>query len=184
MQQSDFQRFHALLQGMAKMFERELDQFVLDAYWIALKGWAFEDFQQASVHLMQTRQFMPRPFDFEALRKAGRATAAEAWEKARAACGSAIQCGQVTHNGTCGDELIDRAVRGIGGYGAIAMCETSKIPFLEKRFAEHYADLQEANDTREAVPQIAHEGHARRAIGAPTGVRELLGRLEPEDACR
>src|SRR6186713_1042196 len=62
-----------------------------------------------------------------------------------------IQCGQITHNGTCGDELIDRAVRAIGGYGVIAMCDRDKLAFLERRFAEHYADIESVDDVREAV---------------------------------
>jgi hypothetical protein len=170
MQPTDGKKFRDLISGMSRMYGQEPDALVLDAYWLALRDWEFEAVQTAAAHLMQTSKFMPRPAEFTELRKAGRPTVGEAWERARKACGSAIQCGQITHNGTCGDELIDRAVRAIGGYGAIAMCDRDKLAFLERRFAEHYADIESVEDVRGAMPQIASDNRPRL-----NGPRKLLG---------
>jgi hypothetical protein len=152
---------------------KELTKAAYEIWWQAMQDWTLEEFTAAAAHLARSVEFMPSPYHFEQLRKAGRAIPAEAWERARAACGSAIQCGQVTHNGSCGDELIDRAVRGIGGYGVIAMCESDKLHFLERRFAEHYETLQEAEDVRKALPQIASPP-AGDWLGVDDALRSLV----------
>lgn len=181
MQPTDAVQFRNVLTGMFRVYGQDPDALVLDAYWLALDDWSLEDFSAAAKHLMRTGKFMPRPSDFTALRRAGRPTAGEAWTLARKHCGSAIQCGHVTNNGTCGDDFIDRVVRAIGGYGAIAMCDTDKLHFLERRFAENFESMQDAGDIRESVPQIAHDG-AR--LNGPSSVRALLEQFErePEDA--
>jgi hypothetical protein len=166
MQPTDGKRFRDLIRGMGRMYGQEQDAVVLDAYWLALRDWSFEDFEAAAGQLMRTSKFMPRPADFNDLRKAARPTVGEAWDKARRACGSAIICGQITNNGTSGDPLIDRAVRAIGGYGAIAMCDTEKLHFLERRFCEHFESMRDADDVREALPQIAGPDRPRLAHSA------------------
>ena len=79
MNTDDFPRFRSVLAGMAKLYERELDGPLLDAYWLALGDWSLGDFEQASRRLMATSRFMPRPADYHELRKqAGAMTAGEA----------------------------------------------------------------------------------------------------------
>lgn len=176
MQPHDRAAFVKVLNGLAAIKPgAKLTPEGIEVYWLALQDWPLEEFKAAAAHLAGAHEFMPNPYHFSQLRKASRPTAPEAWEQARRASGSAIQCGHVTHNGTCGDELIDRAVRGIGGYGVIAMCETDKLPFLERRFAEHYAALQDAEEIREAVPQIA--GPSTLRVGGPQSAQQLLTRI-------
>jgi hypothetical protein len=176
MQQSDFQRFKAVMNGMAKLYERELDAAVLDAYWLALRDWELADFEAAAGQLMRSSKFMPRPAEFHELRKAGRPTAGEAWIRvleyvrkgyARWEGGGISKFGNAPQPD---DALIDRAVQAIGGYDAIAMSSTDKTPFLEKRFCEHYDSMQDADEIREAVPQIAR-GEDRSRLSGP---RKLL----------
>jgi hypothetical protein len=171
MQPTDGDRFRNLLRGMGRTLGSEPDNLVLDAYWIALRDWSLDDFEAACGLLMKTSKWMPKPAEFEALRKAGRPTVGEAWIKARQNASTAIVCGQVTQGRGCGEPLIDSAVRAIGGYGAIAMCDSDKLGFLERRFAEHFSAMQEVQDTREAVPQIASTEAPRRL----SGPRRLLG---------
>lgn len=171
----DRKTFVEVVVGFAELKGKQLSAQALELYWRALRHWPLEDFRAAAEQLLRTCEWMPIPKDFEDLRKAGRPTAGEAWELARKAAGSAIQCGYVTHNGTCGDEQIDRVVRAIGGYGAIAMSDIDKLPFLERRFAEHYASIQDVDDVREAVPQIAHSGCQPHG---PIQVKQLLPRKE------
>lgn len=177
MQPHDRAAFVKTLNGLAAIKPgAKLTPEGLEVYWLALKEWPLEEFKAAAAHLAGAHEFMPNPYHFEQLRKAALPTAAEAWERARLASGSAIQCGHVTHNGSCGDELIDRAVRGIGGYGVIAMCETDKLPFLERRFAEHYAQLQDVEDVRQAIPQIA--GPSTLRVSGPKRAVDLLPKPE------
>jgi hypothetical protein len=176
---ADYDRFCEVVIGFAELKGKSLSSPAIELYWRAMQNWSLEDFMSAAEQLLRTSDWMPTPKEFEDLRKAGRPTAGEAFERARQACGSAIQCGQVTHNGTCGDPLIDRAVRAIGGYGVIAMCDRDKLHFLEKRFAEHYESMQDADDTREAVPQIAAAEYAKRVSG-PDHLRNMLSRWDPQ----
>ena len=93
MELSDSNRFRDLIRGMSRIYGKEPDALILDAYWLALRGWEFEDVQTAAGHLMQTSTLMPRPVDFAELRDAGPPTVREAWDLACKASGSAMQCG-------------------------------------------------------------------------------------------
>jgi hypothetical protein len=152
--QTDRKDFAEIVLGFAELKGKQLSAPAVELYWRSMQHWPLEAFREAAEQLLRTCEWMPTPKDFEDLRKAGRPTAGEAWERARKAAGSAIVCGQVTHNGTSGDPFIDAVVRAIGGFGQIAMCETGKLHFLERRFADHFASMLEAADTRDAVPQI------------------------------
>ena len=162
----DRKAFAEVVIGFAELKGRKLSSASIELYWRSLQHWPIAAFRSAAEQLIRTCEFMPGPKDFEDLRKAGRPTPGEAWERARRASGTAIQCGRITQNGTCGDELIDRAARAIGGYGVIAMTDTDKLPFLERRFAEHYDTIRDADDTREAVPQIAYSQITSKLLDA------------------
>ena len=171
MEQVDFPRFRAVMAGMAKVYEREIDGPLLDAYWLALRDWRLADFESAVGHLMATSEFMPRPAAFSALRKAGEPTAAEAWEKARKALQRTVN-GYIEKPGT--DPLVALALRSIGGANALAMCDEDKLHFLERRFSQVYESLQDSNDTRQALPQIAGPAARPRL----PGLRPLLEPVE------
>lgn len=149
MRPADGEKFRNLLRGMGRMYGADLDNLVLDAYWLALRDWDFHDLQDAAAHLMASAKFMPKPADFTELRKTGRDTAAESWARAVGHAASSAY-----RRGLLGDSNIDLVVRGLGGYAAIAMCEEDKLHFLERRFCEHFETLQDAVDTREALPAI------------------------------
>jgi hypothetical protein len=164
MEASEFSRFKSVMTGMAKVYERELDGMLLDAYWLVLKSWSLSEFEQAAGHLMGTSEFMPKPAQFMAIRKAGRPTSGEAWANAlQHAASSAYRDGQL------GDSVTDAAVRAIGGYVAIAMCDEDKTHFLERRFAEHFETIQDAGDVREAVPYIVNRSTGQVRVGSSAG---------------
>jgi hypothetical protein len=158
----DRERFLKIVVGFAELKGKVLSASALEVYWRAMQAWPLADFEAAAALLVKATPFMPTPYDFEKLRKAGRPTAGEAWAQARAACGSCYTGGHLGPGGTCGDEFIDRAVRAIGGYRAIAVCDMDKLHFLERRFAEHYETLRDADDVREALPQIAAPAAAQQ----------------------
>jgi hypothetical protein len=131
------------------------------AWWnIMRENWSLESFQGACIQLARDVEFMPNPYHFEQLRKSARLTAGEAWTKVLAVARS---------NGrTSGDPLIDKAVFALGGYRAIGMSETDKTHFLEKRFSEHYADIDVAIEIREALAELVSD--------APNNIRTLGAR--------
>lgn len=157
MRTEDFERFHAVLAGMAELYNRDLSPVLLDAYWLALRDWSLTDFEQVAGHLMGTATFMPRPADFNALRKAGQETAAEAWVRV-------VRQSPRWRTGEQGDEdpLIDACIRAIGGNEVIAMTDVADLHWLEKRFTAAYDELRDATETRLALPYLTSSAEAKR----------------------
>jgi hypothetical protein len=150
MRPNDRQKFAAIVTGFAELKGKALSAAALDLYWAAMQHWSIEDFTAAASHLVSTCEFMPTPKNFEDLRKAGRPTPAEAWVKAvNHAASSAYR------RGPTGDALLDKAVAAIGGYVAIAMHDEDTLFFLERRFAEAYEGMQDSEQVRAALPNIA-----------------------------
>lgn len=136
--------------GFAELRGKTLSAPAIEIYWRAMQDWPIDEFQAAAQHLIRACQFMPTPYDFEQLRKAAKPTAGEAFARAvQHAASSAYR------NGELGDAQIDSAVRALGGYVAIAMCDTDKLHFLERRFAEHYEALGDALIVRSELSAIA-----------------------------
>ena len=144
MQPADRKRFQAIMAGMAKVYEREIDAPLLDAYWLALRTWDLGDFESAAGHLIGTSKFMPRPADFNDLRRAAEPTAGEAW--ALALSGTALEPGS----------RIARAAAIVGGQQRMRMADIERdLPHIQRRFLAVYAELADADQTRAALPQIA-----------------------------
>ena len=155
---SDFAAFRALMTGLGKVYEREIDEPLLDAYWLALEDWNVADFSAAAKHLMRCGRFFPRPSDFEDLRRsATQRDAVEVWETARITARNAISLGRVRTDVTSGDPVIDRAAATIGGYGAIAMCESAWLHALERRFLDAYRESRGVAEARAALPHLASQ---------------------------
>jgi hypothetical protein len=157
----DYDDFCAVVVGFAELKGKTLSSAAIELYWRAMQHWSLEDFKLAAEQLLRTSDWMPTPKEFEDLRKAGRPTAGEAWASVlRYVRNDYSPSGLSIVNG--GDtkpksELIDRAVAALGGYRAIALSSTENTQFLERRFCEHYATIEDATDVREAVPQIAQD---------------------------
>ena len=127
------------------------------AWWNHMRTrWEISDFQCACRKLADDLEFMPNPFHFEQLRKAARTLPGEAWAQVLECARKGLKLPD--------DQLIRRAVEILGGIRVIAMSETDKTHFLERRFVEHYEQLQDAEEIREALPQIA----------GPAPIRDLL----------
>lgn len=154
MKPSDRTEFVEIVLGFAELKGKQLSAPALELYWRSLQHWPLPAFKAAAEQLVRTSEFMPGPKEFEDLRKAGRPTAGEAW-------GRVLQHvrDSAWRKGPLGDPLIDKVVSCLGGYGAIALCELDKAHFLERRFAEHYEAIQDAEDVRNALPQIAGPSH-------------------------
>lgn len=153
MQASDKPAFLKVLNGMAAMKKATLIPEVLDLWWGCMEDWDIEDFKAAAIQILKTATFMPTPKDFEDLRRAGRETAGEVF----ASIGRWIVYsphGHTLHPDT--PRPIAAAIRAMGGPGAYMMSDESKLPFLERRFCQHYDQITGVEDSRDAVPQIAY----------------------------
>jgi hypothetical protein len=174
MNASDKTEFLRIVNGMSALKPgKPITVEGLSMFWSAMQAWDIDDFRDAAGLLVRTKEFMPQPYDFEQLRKASRPTPGEAWAKVLAYVRTSYDrwdCGPKTLSGSAGptpdDLAISRAVEALGGYAAIANSDVDKTHFLERRFAEHYEAMQDAEDVREAVPRIAGPS-ARAALAKP-----------------
>lgn len=175
MHPSDFQRFSAVMTGMAELYQRELSTFLLDAYWLALRDWTLADFEDAAAHLMKNSKWLPKPSEFTDLRKAGEAGPAEAWSEALRAC---VQWRNPERLPT---GLIAAAARAVGGFRMIAMSDTERdLPHLQRRFMAAYEELRESKAIRDSVPEIAFSNSNQPRIGR-RGFAQI-GAITPEDS--
>jgi len=162
----DGKRFRAVLCGMGRMYGQELDGLVLDAYWLALRDWTFEDFKSAAAHLMASAKFMPRPVEFNALRRAAEPTPSEAWTIVLRACldwrsPERLPAGRIA-----------RAAAAVGGFRAIAMADEERdLPHVQRRFLCAYEELSDVESTRLALPQIAPSPEINRRL--PGGFAQI-----------
>lgn len=136
MQPSDFGRFKSMMAGMAKLYDKEIEPVLLDAYWIALRDWSLSEFEGACAQLMRTQTFMPRPSEFTALRKKARElTAAEAWFT----------------SGSSKDPRANRAMSVATQGRYVGHVPLDELPWVQKRFLEVYDELQDVDETRVAL---------------------------------
>jgi hypothetical protein len=155
MEPTDFNRFRAVMAGMAKLYDKEIDSLLLDAYWLALRDWSLPDFEAAASHLMSAAKFMPRPAEFNELRKAGQLTGGEAW--------AFVLSGKSLEPGT----VIARAADAVGGQRFIRAANIERdLPHIQRRFLEAYEEISDAQMVREVIPQIGNLSMAKLIGGS------------------
>lgn len=174
----EFAEFSAVVIGFGELRGKTLSPAAIELYFRAMGSWSLPEFKAAAEQLLRTCEWMPTPFHFEQLRKAGRPVTAEAWIEARKLARTWRPNAPSPRSGS---DLLDRAVESIGGYRAIAMCNVDAMGFLEKRFVDAYNSMQDVWDTREAVPHVLSIGPSTRLLG-PRKLSEGLHRMLPSRA--
>lgn len=144
MRPADKPEFVRVLVGLAAIKRVDLTAEAIDLWWSAMGKWSIDDFKAASSHLVSSCEWMPTPFHFEQLRKAGEPTAGEAW--AIVLQGSQLAIGS----------RMARAAMAVGGQYSIRHANIERdLPHIERRFKEAYEDLTDVDGAREALPEIA-----------------------------
>lgn len=171
MKPADRKSFLEVVIGFAELKGKQLSAPALELYWRAMQSWTLEQFQVAAEHLVRSSEFFPVPADFERLKKAGKITAAEAWDAILQHCKGAYRDGSGIDNGG----PVDMAVRGIGGYRAIAMHDLNYLPILQRQFADRFAELDDVMEIRHCVPQLVDQ--STRTQIRHDGPRHISGAL-------
>jgi hypothetical protein len=161
---NDRKEFARILTGLATVKRMELTPEALAIWWNAMADWSIEEFSAAASHLAKTRQWLD-PSHFHELRQAHAITTSEAWALVMRTC---IHWRNPEH---LPKGRIARAVEVIGGYRKIALTDQDELHWLAKRFREAFEDLSDAEETRQALPQLAPP------IGALADLRDALPRL-------
>jgi hypothetical protein len=168
----DRKPFLEVVIGFAELKSKQLSAPALELYWNALQHWSLTDFRMAAQQLVRTCEFMPTPKDFEDLLRAGRVTVGEAWDAVLQHCKGAYRSGA----GLDAGGPVDRAVAALGGYRAIAFHDSERLHFLERQFAERFAELEDVIENRETLPFV--DARPRINRDGPTRVSEFLPKLE------
>jgi hypothetical protein len=160
MQSTDRLEFVRVLNGLAAVKRVELTKEAIELWWASMSRWSIEDFKAAASHLVSSCQFMPTPYDFQQLRKAGEPTAAEAWTLAI----------ESAKHWRTPEKLpfgrIGRAVRALGGYRALAMADTEKdLPHYARRFKDAYEEMTDVDSVREALPELTRASLTNKQPG-------------------
>jgi hypothetical protein len=146
----DHEKFRNTMIGMGLVFGAEVSEPTMDIYWMALKDWEVDAFQGAAAHLINTCEFMPRPFDFNRLRQASKPSAQAVWGQVLE------QCKNWRNKADLPTGLVDRAVKAVGGWESIAMADTEKsLPHIQRRFLDAYESMEDADTTMTALPMLA-----------------------------
>lgn len=161
MQPSDGERFRAVMAGMSRLYDKHLDEPLLDVYWTAMRNWTIEDFQAAATRLVETSKWMPRPADFNELRNAARPTPGEAWIGA----------------GKSKDPIVQRALHAATQGRYFGHIPLDEMQWVQKRFVEFYEEMRDVDDVRVALPHY----DPARSLGGPEDLKRLndvLKRIE------
>jgi hypothetical protein len=67
-------------------------------------------------------------------------------------------------------------MRACGGYEALAMCTTENIGFFERRFAEHFESITDAESVRGALPDMTGGKRLTGPQGASVALRLQVAR--------
>lgn len=156
MQAQDRRAFLEVVIGFAELKGKQLSGPALELYWNSMQDWTIEDFRAAANTLVRTCQFMPTPKEFNDLRRSALPTKGEAWAMVLSHLHGGYRDGGLI-------PAIDRAIRALGGYRNLAMMPIDQLHWQEKRFAEHYEDMAEAEERRE--PALTHQS-IQRLLGS------------------
>ena len=159
--------FARVLTGLAELKRIDLTKDAIELWWSSMRDWPIDDFKNAAGYLLKNCQFMPAPYDFEQLRKKGESSARESWAKALQHAEGAWR------QGVLGDALIDQVVASLGGYRLIALTNSDKLGFIERRFLDAYNDLLDTGGVREALPNLTEWPRIRN--GSPVQIGRIEG---------
>jgi len=165
----DRAEFVRVLNGLAAIKRVDLTEDAYELWWHSMRDWPINDFKVAAGYLLKNCQFMPAPNDFEELRKKNRPSAHEAW--ADALCFADGAWRKDVHE----DKRLNAVVDAIGGWPAIALCETAKLGFLERRFIETYNDFSDSDDARLALPDLTERTQNDKALQIGQIVKGITG---------
>jgi hypothetical protein len=141
--------FVRVLNGMAAIKGKALTPEAIDLWWQSMQRWSIDDWKSAASHLLTSLEWMPTPYHFTQLRRAGELTAGEAWAKVLG--GSPLTYGSRE----------ERAARAVGGQRHIRFADIEHaLPHIERRFKDAYAELSDVDLTREALPHLIDDPFA------------------------
>lgn len=172
MKAEDKAEFLRCINALGAVFGREIDECLLDAYWLALGKLSSEQLRLAVSRALQDCKFMPMPC--ELLQRADGASPAQrslvAWEFAVKAIGSHGSYRSVNFS----DRLINATIRNMGGWERICGLQGDELHvWARKQFAGIYEALAAAGTSAESCEPLVGRHDRQNGCGDWGGRRKL-----------
>lgn len=138
MHKDDMPAFLKLMMGIGHLYDKDMDEHLIDLYWLTLRQFSFQEVKHAlEAHVLNPDigQFLPKPADIvRYLQGSSQTQAMKAWTKVYRAIGQVGSYDTVIFD----DPLIHVVIDEMGGW--IALCKTAEkeIPFRGKEFEKRY----------------------------------------------
>jgi len=165
----DKPRFFRMLTVLGGAFQREVDEALLESWWIALGDLEITELEEAAAEILRTwtssagRRF-PLPGDLRKLvADSTQGAALEAWE-------DTLSLARDSRRARHPDPVVETVVRQLGGWQALGRQSISELTtWTRKRFLELYQDVAQSARVERRVsgadaPVLAPP--ARKALGA------------------
>lgn len=185
MEQTDFQRFQELMEGVHSFYGKASSSFALDVWWQALKVYDLAAIRDAlGRHCVNpdNGQFMPRPADVVRMMEGSTLdSAVTAWTKVDRAVQQVGTYSTVVFD----DPLIHRVLADMGGWPQLGQRQVDEWPFVAKEFQTRYRGYRSRREEPAYPPtligifdqQNTAQGFAAQApvlIGDQRKAREVL----------
>ena len=149
MTSDDYKKFKEGLAGVYGFYDKDINDFVLDVWWNALKQFDLNAIVEAfNRHVINTEsgKWLPKPADIiRMLQGSTQDAALVAWAKVDSA---------VRHKGTYvdvvfEDPLIHRVLHDMGGWIALGQKNEDEWPFVAREFENRYRGFRERSEIPE-----------------------------------
>ncbi len=164
MTHDDYKKFKEGLAGVYGFYDKDINDFVLDVWWNALKQFDLNAIVEAfNRHVINTEsgKWLPKPADIiRMLRGSTQDAALVAWAKVDWA---------VRHKGTYvdvvfQDELIHRVLHDMGGWIALGQKNEDEWPFVAREFENRYRGFRERSEIPEYPAVLTGIANAHNRI--------------------
>lgn len=154
MTKDDKPRFLETIAGLAELHGRELSPAALKIWWGAMRHWDFDEFRRGANYLARANAFMPKPADFENLRRSSLNSSSDAW--------TLVLC-HISRTIELSDPIILEAVERVGGFSTIGKTKEADLHWRRREFREIYHELVDQQIAKGTVP-FALPGDNARAL--------------------
>ena len=178
MTSDDKPEFASVMTALCTAFGKELDEAILEAYWMALEDMPLDEFKQGSKKCLQEEEWMPKP---GAIRRSAGALTPESRSVLAFETMSRAISEQGAYASVCFDDpLINATIRNMGGWLELCNSPADKFNGLIRRdFERIYKALLESG-IREESGRYLPGMHERDNVGhSPPVVAQIESGMPP-----
>tara|TARA_R110000824_G_C15205494_1_gene676134 strand:+ start:997 stop:1752 length:756 start_codon:yes stop_codon:yes gene_type:complete len=168
----DKPEFASVMTAMCTAFGKELDEAILEAYWMALEDMPLDGFKQGAKKCLQEEEWMPKP---GAIRRSAGVLSPDARAIFAFEC---VRKGIATHGAYVSvnfdDPLITATIRNMGGWPELCSLPAEKFNiFTRKDFEKIYKAMLESGVRGDAINHLPGK-HEHTNLGRVAPVVQFI----------